>query len=107
MTEAAARDAHGDDVHVCRANFRPMLNALGDIPQRSCFKLVCTGAEHRVVGLHLLGEGADEILQGYAVALKRGITLDDLRDLGRGSGADALIAPAGSDRCSCRISPWR
>ncbi|MDQ3495530.1 MAG: glutathione-disulfide reductase [Pseudomonadota bacterium] len=80
MTEAEARAAHGDDVHVYKSDFRPMLNALGDIPQRSCFKLVCTGIERRVVGLHLLGEGADEILQGYAVALKRGITLADLRN---------------------------
>jgi glutathione reductase (NADPH) len=38
------------------------------------------GAERRVVGIHLLGEGADEILQGFAVALKKGIVLDDLRD---------------------------
>ncbi|CAN5666692.1 glutathione-disulfide reductase [soil metagenome] len=78
MSEAEARTAHGDDVHVYRSDFRPMLNALGDIPQRSCFKLVCVGAQRRVVGLHLLGENADEILQGYAVALKRGITLADL-----------------------------
>lgn len=80
MTEAEARAAHGDVVHVYRADFRPMLNALGDIPQRSCFKLVCIGDDRRVVGLHLLGEAADEILQGYAVALKRGITLADLRN---------------------------
>ena len=33
-----------------------------------------------MVGIHLLGEGADEILQGFAVALKRGITLADLHD---------------------------
>src|SRR3546814_9294716 len=57
-----------------------MLHALADMPQRSLFKLVCTGPERRVVGIHLLGEAADEILQGFAVALKRGITLDDLRD---------------------------
>jgi glutathione reductase (NADPH) len=79
MTEAEARAAHGDAVHVYRSDFRPMLNALGDIPQRSCFKLVCVGEQRRVVGLHLLGENADEILQGYAVALKRGITLADLQ----------------------------
>jgi len=80
LTEAAARERHGDDVYVARAGFRPMLHALADSPQRSLFKLVCTGAERRVVGIHLLGEAADEILQGFAVALKRGITLDDLHD---------------------------
>jgi glutathione reductase (NADPH) len=80
LGELQARAAHGDDVHVYRAEFRAMLHALADEPQRSLFKLVCVGAERRVVGIHLLGEGADEILQGFAVALKRGITLDDLRD---------------------------
>jgi len=57
-----------------------MLYALADVPQRSLFKLVCVGDERRIVGIHLLGEGADEIMQGFAVAMKRGITLDDLHD---------------------------
>ncbi|GHA68858.1 glutathione-disulfide reductase [Cognatilysobacter bugurensis] len=80
LTEAQARAQFGDDVHVARAGFRPMLHALADSPLRSLFKLVCVGAERRVVGLHLLGEGADEILQGFAVAIRKGVTLDDLRD---------------------------
>ena len=80
LTEVEARAQHGDDVQVFRTNFRPMLYALADVPQRSLFKLVCVGEERRVVGIHLLGDGADEIMQGFAVALKRGITLDDLHD---------------------------
>ena len=80
LTEAEARDRHGDDVRTYQAGFRPMLHALADSPQRSLFKLVCVGAEEHVVGIHLLGEGADEILQGFAVALKRGITKRDLDD---------------------------
>lgn len=80
LTEVEARAQHGDDVHVYRAGFRPMLYALADVPQRSLFKLVCVGDARRVVGIHLMGEAADEILQGFAVALKRGITLEDLRD---------------------------
>jgi glutathione reductase (NADPH) len=80
LTEAQARAQHGDAVHVARAGFRPMIHALADAPLRSLFKLVCVGEERRVVGLHLLGEGADEILQGFAVAIRRGVTLDDLRD---------------------------
>lgn len=85
LTEAQARQAHGDGVHVYSAGFRPMLHALADSPQRSLFKLVCVGQgdapeEQHVVGIHLLGEAADEILQGFAVALKRGITLADLHD---------------------------
>ncbi len=80
MTESEARLQHGDAVRVYRTGFRPMLHALADSPQRSLFKLVCVGDEERVVGIHLLGEGADEILQGFAVALKRGITKRDLDD---------------------------
>lgn len=80
LTEAKARERFGDDVHAYRSGFRPMLDALADVPQRSLFKLVCVGAERRVVGIHLLGDAADEILQGFAVALKRGIVLDDLHD---------------------------
>ena len=85
MTEEEARAVHGDAVSVHRAGFRPMLHSLADSPQRSLFKLVCVGngdapADRRVVGIHLLGDGVDEILQGFAVALKRGITLADLHD---------------------------
>lgn len=80
LTEAQARERHGDDVRVCRSTFRPMLQALADRPQHSLFKLVCVGEERRVAGIHLLGDGADEILQGFAVALKKGITLADLHD---------------------------
>ncbi|WP_251044202.1 MULTISPECIES: glutathione-disulfide reductase [unclassified Lysobacter] len=80
LTEDEARARHGDNLHIYRAGFRPMLYALAESPQRSLFKLICVGEERRVVGIHLLGEAADEMLQGFAVALKRGITLDDLRD---------------------------
>ena len=81
LTEDQARERHGDAaVHVYRSMFRPMRQALADRPRHSLFKLVCVGEERRVVGLHLLGEGADEILQGFAVALKKGITLADLHD---------------------------
>ncbi|MCL1634183.1 glutathione-disulfide reductase [Luteimonas sp. SX5] len=78
LTEDEARARFGDAVRVYRSGFRPMLHALADSPQRSLFKLVCVGEEERVVGIHLLGEGADEILQGFAVALKRGIAKRDL-----------------------------
>ena len=43
-------------------------------------KLVCVGDEERVVGIHLFGPGSDEILQGFAVALKMGATKRDLDD---------------------------
>ncbi|HLT45181.1 MAG TPA: glutathione-disulfide reductase [Luteimonas sp.] len=85
LDEEEARRRHGDAVRVYRAGFRPMLHALADSPQRSLFKLVCVAdgddagpRGQRVVGLHLIGDGVDEMLQGFAVALKRGITLADL-----------------------------
>lgn len=80
LTEAQAREKFGDGVRVYRSNFRPMLHALADSPQRSLFKLVCAGDDERVVGLHLVGEGSDEIMQGFAVAIRRGITKQDLDD---------------------------
>ena len=80
LTEEQARREHGDSVRVYRSSFRPMLHALADTPLRSLFKLVCVGEEQRVVGMHAFGEAADEILQGFAVALKRGVTLADLHD---------------------------
>ncbi len=79
LSEEEARARHGD-VRVYRSNFRPMLQALADGTQRSVFKLVCVGEEERVVGVHLLGESADEILQGFAVAVKMGVTKAQLDD---------------------------
>ena len=67
-------------VRVYRAGFRPMLHALADSPQRSLFKLICVGEEEHVVGIHLLGEAVDEMLQGFAVAMKRGLRKRDLDD---------------------------
>ncbi|MCY7313405.1 MAG: glutathione-disulfide reductase [Pseudoxanthomonas sp.] len=80
MGETQARAQYGEPVRVYRSHFRPMLHALADSPQRSLFKLVCVGEEERVVGIHLLGESVDEILQGFAVALKKGITKQELDD---------------------------
>ena len=81
QTEKEARAEYGDDaVQVFSTTFRPMLYALADAPQHSLFKLVCVGDERRVVGVHLMGENADEILQGFTVAVKLGATLDDLHD---------------------------
>ena len=73
LSEEEACAKHGD-VRVYRSNFRPMLQALADGTQRSLFKLVCVGEEEHVVGVHLLGEAADEILQGFALAVKMGVT---------------------------------
>jgi glutathione reductase (NADPH) len=72
LSEEAARLLHGDNVVVYRVRFRPMYEALTGGSERTFMKLVCVGADERVVGIHLLGRSADEMLQGFAVALKAG-----------------------------------
>lgn len=71
-SEEAARRRYGESVRVYRTRFRPMLAALAGREQATFMKLVCAGQEERVVGIHLLGEAVDEMLQGFAVALKAG-----------------------------------
>lgn len=77
-SEEEARRRHGDTVRVYRTRFRPMLTALGGSEERSLMKLVCAGTDERVLGIHLLARNADEILQGFAVALKAGVRKCDL-----------------------------
>ncbi|ANB17187.1 glutathione-disulfide reductase [Dokdonella koreensis] len=73
LGEAEARERYGDAaVKVYSTAFRPMLTALADGQARSFIKLVCVGEEERIAGLHVLGLGADELLQGFAVAVKMG-----------------------------------
>lgn len=72
LTEAAAVERHGDAVKVYRTRFRPMLCALLDGDDRTLMKLICVGPEERVVGLHMVGPDVDEIVQGFALALKLG-----------------------------------
>jgi glutathione reductase (NADPH) len=79
LAEQDACAAFGDGVSIHRARFRPMLMALAGRDERSLMKLVCAGPEQRIVGIHILGPGADEMLQGFAVALKMGATLADFR----------------------------
>ncbi|MCD9086548.1 glutathione-disulfide reductase [Stenotrophomonas sp. SY1] len=79
LSEEEARKRF-DRVSTYHSRFRPMLQSLGDGQVRSVFKMVCAGEEEKVVGIHLLGEGADEILQGFAAALKAGVTRRQLED---------------------------
>ena len=48
--------------------------------QRTAMKLVCAGPEERIVGCHVIGDGADEMLQGFAVAIRMGATKRDFDD---------------------------
>ena len=45
--------------------------------QKTVYKLICAGKEEKVVGLHIIGLGSDEILQGFGVAIKMGATKKD------------------------------
>ena len=78
LTEHEARERHGEAVRIHRVRFTPMAWSLLGKHEQSLMKLVCVGEDERVVGIHLLGPGADEMLQGFAVALKRGICKRDL-----------------------------
>lgn len=80
LTESEARVRYGDTLTVYETRFTPMRYALNDHGPQTAMKLVCTGPEERVVGIHLIGDGVDEMLQGFAVALKMGATKADLDD---------------------------
>jgi len=78
LTEAQARELHGDRVRVYRSRFTPLQWAVAGQQQQSLMKILCVGDEERVVGIHVLGAGADEMLQGFAVAMKMGLRKRDL-----------------------------
>ncbi len=54
-----------------------MRHALSEHKSATAVKLVCAGTEQRVVGMHIIGDNADEMLQGFAVAVKMGATKAD------------------------------
>lgn len=80
MTEAEARAAHGDAIKIYTSGFTPMYFALGSKKQRSSMKLITVGDDQRIIGCHIIGEGADEMLQGFAVAIRMGATKADFDD---------------------------
>jgi glutathione reductase (NADPH) len=80
LTEAAARELHGDAVKVYRSGFVPMYYAFAEHKRRAEMKLVCVGPEEKIVGLHVIGQGADEMLQGFGVAVKMGARKRDFDD---------------------------
>lgn len=78
LGEAQARERHGDAVRCHVTRFVPMRLRLGDQQRITIMKLVCVGDDERIVGLHLCGDGADEMLQGFAVAVTMGARKRDL-----------------------------
>ncbi|GAC1299844.1 MAG: glutathione-disulfide reductase [Steroidobacteraceae bacterium] len=80
VSEAEARAQYGDAVKVYIADFTPMYHALTVRKTRTDMKLVCLGPEQRIIGCHIIGTGADEMLQGFAVAIRMGATKRDFDD---------------------------
>jgi len=80
LSEEDAREAFGDGVEVFSHDFMPLYHGVTQRRRRAEVKLVCTGRERRIIGLHAIGMGADELLQGFAVALRLGATKRDFDD---------------------------
>jgi len=81
LSEAEAIDRHGASaVKTYTSGFVPMYHAMTPRKPRAEMKLVTVGSEQRIVGCHVIGAGADEMLQGFAVALKMGATKRDFDD---------------------------
>ncbi|KAG5587267.1 hypothetical protein H5410_047701 [Solanum commersonii] len=76
LTEEEAIKEYGD-VDVYTANFRPLKATLSGLPDRAFMKLIVCSKTSKVLGLHMCGEDAPEIVQGFAVAVKAGLTKAD------------------------------
>jgi glutathione reductase (NADPH) len=73
LSEGEALAKYGQEkIKIYQTRFNPMLDALNDIKTPTAMKLVTLGEEERIVGLHVIGYGADEMLQGFGVAIKMG-----------------------------------
>ena len=91
MTEEEAIKEYGqENVKVYTSKFASMYSAVTSHRQETRFKLVTAGADEKVVGLHGIGYGVDEMIQGFAVAIKMGATKADL-------DATVAIHPTGSE----------
>lgn len=80
LTEPEAKEKFGaDNLKVYNTSFKAMSFAMMEDKdkQPTAYKLVCQGPDEKVVGVHLIGEGSDEMLQGFGVAVKMGATKDD------------------------------
>ena len=70
LSEEQARDEHGEAVKVYQSRFTPMYHALSGSHVKMGMKLVCVGAQEKVVGVHIIGPQADEMLQGFAIGVR-------------------------------------
>lgn len=74
LSEEEARDQYGDDVAIFESTFKPMKHSLGGSDERTLMKLVVHKSSDKVLGAHMVGPEAGEIIQGIAIALKAGAT---------------------------------
>ena len=74
LTESEAREKYGEAIKVYRSKFRPMYYTLPDMQVKTLMKLVVETNTNKVVGAHMVGDGAAEIIQGIAIAVKMGAT---------------------------------
>ena len=76
MTESEAKNRLGS-VKVYQSDFRAMKNVVAGRNERALYKMVCEGDNERIVGIHMIGPDAPEIMQAAAVAVKAGLTKAD------------------------------
>lgn len=79
LTEEEAREA-GHEVVIFESRFRPMKLTLTECQEKTLMKLVVDGKTDKVLGCHMVGPDAGEIVQGLAIALKAGATKRDFDD---------------------------
>ncbi len=81
LSEEQARARYPNEpINIYKSEFVSMFYALTDVKPQTAMKLVCVGAEERVVGCHVIGLGADEMIQGFAVAMTMGARKRDFDD---------------------------
>lgn len=77
LTEEQAKEKYGDSVKIFKTRFRPMYYTLPGVDERTMMKLVVDNNTDRVLGAHMVGDNAAEIIQGVAIAVKMGATKKD------------------------------
>ncbi len=75
MTQEEARETH--DIEIYRATFRPMFHAFADRDQRMMMKLIVDKPSRKVLGVHIVGPAAGEMIQLVGIAVKMGATKED------------------------------
>ena len=79
-TEEAARDEYGERVRVYQTRFTAMYNSISGHDVPTAMKLVCLDEEEKIIGCHMIGPAVDEMLQGFAVAIRMGACKKDFDD---------------------------